>query len=53
MPELHPISCGCRACRGPVLTQRLGSDRRHIFRLTTIVVLAAGVVVAALLEALS
>lgn len=45
MPNLHPISCGCRACRGPVhLTGPRGVETRwlprHTFALLAVIAVA-------------
>lgn len=53
MPKLHPISCGCGACRGPVRPGRFVDGPSSALRLTTLIVLAIGIVAAALLEALA
>lgn len=52
MPNLHPISCGCRACRGPTSPMPLPTDRAWRSRHSVLLV-AIGIAVAALLEAFS
>lgn len=53
MSSIHPIACGCRACRGPARSEKIGAGHRAAYRLTIVAVLAFGFAVAALLEALS